>query len=63
MATGSREQRNNTIRDQVKNMMVEKSRRGVRMYKESYIYDYVADQWGLAAETVRNIWKVNNKDQ
>jgi hypothetical protein len=46
-----------SICDKIASMMAEKSRRGVKKYKESYIYDIIADEYGLAARTVENIWR------
>jgi len=49
--------RDTSICEQIRSMMSKKSRRGVKMYKESYIYDYIAEQYDLAARTVENIWR------
>lgn len=56
MAINTRK-RDLSICEQIKLMMSERSGRGVKKYKESYIYDFIADQYGLAARTVENIWR------
>ena len=44
------------IRDAVMEMMAEKSPQGRQKYTSGYIFDYVAEKYGLKSRTIKNIF-------